>query len=76
LRLNKLARSILFRYCPPPREMRNALAKQPAFTDLLTQLNNSRAKTAKSLTGKYAKLFKNDPIDRDMELNLIFYRDM
>lgn len=75
LRLNKLARSILFRYCPPPREMRNALAKQPAFTDLLTQFNNSRAKTAKSLTGKYTKLFKNDPIDRDMELNLIYYRD-
>ncbi|EMS74202.1 hypothetical protein [Ruminiclostridium cellobioparum] len=76
LRLNKLARSILFRYCPPPREMRNALAKQPAFTDLLTQFNNSRAKTAKSLTGKYTKLFKNDPIDRDMELNLIYYRDL
>ncbi len=76
LRLNKLARSILFRYCPSPKEMRNALAKQPAFTDLLTQFNNSRAKTAKSLTGKYAKLFKNDPVDRDMELNLIFYRDM
>ncbi len=76
LRLNKLARSILFRYCPSPKEMRNALAKQPAFTDLLTQFNNSRAKTAKSLTGKYTKLFKNDPVDRDMELNLIFYRDM
>lgn len=76
LRLNKLARSILFRYCPPPREMRNALAKQPAFTDLLTQFNNSRAKTAKSLTGKYTKMFKNDPIDRDMELNLIYYRDL
>lgn len=76
LRLNKLARSILFRYCPPPKEMRNALAKQPAFTDLLTQFNNSRAKTAKSLAGKYSKIFKNDPPDKDMELNLEFYRDM
>lgn len=76
LRLNKLARSILFRYCPPPKEMRDALAKQPAFSDLLMQLNTSRAKTAKSLTGKYAKLFKNDPIDKDMEANLVFYRDM
>ncbi len=76
LRLNKLARSILFRYCPLPKEMRNALAKQPVFSDLLIQLNNSRAKTAKSLASKYLKMFKNDPIDRDMELNLAFYRDM
>lgn len=76
LRLNKVARSILFRYCPPPKEQRANLAKQPAFTDLLMQLNTSRAKTAKSLTGKYTKLFKNDPIDKDMELNLIFYRDL
>ncbi len=76
LRLNKLARSILFRYCPPPKEMRDNLAKQPAFADLLTQLNNSRSKIAKSLTGKYTKLFKDGQIDKDMELNLIFYRDM
>ncbi len=76
LRLNKLARSILFRYCPPPKEMRDMLAKQPAFTDLLSQLNISRAKTAKSLAAKYSKLFKNDPVDKDMELNLAFYRDM
>ncbi len=76
LRLNKLARSILFRYCPPPKEMRDALAKQPAFTDLLTKFNNTRAKTSKSLTAKYTKLFKNDTVDRDMELNLIFYRDL
>lgn len=76
LRLNKLARSILFRYCPPPKEMRNNLAKQPAFADLLTQLNNSRAKIAKSLTGKYTKMFRDGQIDNDMELNLIFYRDM
>ncbi len=75
LRLNKIARSILFRYCPLPREMRNALSKQPAFSDLLMQLNASRAKTARSLEGKYTKIFKNDPMDRDMELNLIFYRD-
>ncbi len=76
LRLNKLARSILFRYCPLSKDIRNALAKQPVFSDLLIQLNNSRAKTAKSLAGKYLKMFKNDPIDRDMELNLAFYRDM
>ncbi len=76
LRLNKLARSILFRYCPPPKEMRNNLAKQPAFSDLLMQFNNSRAKIAKSLSGKYTKMFKDGQIDKDMELNLIYYRDM
>ncbi len=76
LRLNKLARSILFRYCPPPKEMRNSLAKQPAFSELLMQLNTSRARTAKSLAGKYSKLFKDGQVDKDMELNLIFYRDM
>ncbi|HEX2924822.1 MAG TPA: hypothetical protein VHP38_00940, partial [Ruminiclostridium sp.] len=76
LRLNKVARSILFRYCPLPMEQRTNLAKQPAFTDLSMQLNTSRAKTAKSLTSKYSKIFKNGPMDEDMEANLIFYRDM
>lgn len=76
LRLNRVARSILFRYCTLPKEIRNNLAKQPAFSDLAMQLNVSRAKTAKSLASKYAKIFKNEPIDKDMELNLIFYRDM
>lgn len=76
LRLNKIARSILFRYCPLPKEARNALAKQPAFSDLAMQLNNSWAKTAKSLAGKYAKIFKDDPIDEDLQANLAFYRDM
>lgn len=76
LRLNKVARSILFRYCILPKETRNILAKQPAFTDLAMQLNVSRAKTARSLTGKYAKIFKDDPMDKDMELNLIYYRDL
>ncbi|MHB8062730.1 MAG: hypothetical protein ACYDG2_08880 [Ruminiclostridium sp.] len=76
LRLNKVARSILFRYCILPKEIRNTLAKQPAFCDLAMQLNTFRAKTAKSLTAKYAKIFKNDPMDKDMELNLIYYRDL
>lgn len=76
LRLNKIARSILFRYCPLPKDQRTNLAKQPAFSDLSMQLNNSRAKTAKSLTSKYNKLFKNGPMDEDMEANLIFYRDL
>jgi hypothetical protein len=76
LRLNKVARSILFRYCTVPKETRDMLAKQPAFCDLATQLNTSRAKTTKSLTAKYSKIFKNDPMDKDMELNLIYYRDL
>ncbi len=76
LRLNKLARSILFRHCPLPIEQRTNLAKQPAFADLCMQLNTTRAKTAKSLTSRYNKLFKNGPMDEDMEANLIFYRDL
>lgn len=76
LRLNKVARSILFRYCVLPKDMREALTKQPAFSDLVMQMNASRAKTTKMLTAKYSKLFKNDSIDKDMELNLIFYRDL
>lgn len=76
LRLNKIARSILFRYCPVPKEVRNTLAKQPAFSDLSMQLNSGRAKTAKSLAAKYDKLFKNEQPDKDLEMNLIFYRDL
>lgn len=76
LRLNRIARSILFRYCPLPKELRTNLAKQPAFSELAMQLNSSRAKTARTLTAKYSKIFKNEPMDKDMEANLIFYRDM
>lgn len=75
-RLNKIARSIMMRYCPPAKEIRSALARHPAFSDLVTQVNYLREKTAKSLTSRYAKLFKGGPMDRDMELNLIFYRDL
>ncbi|MCX7771560.1 MAG: hypothetical protein N2376_00415 [Clostridia bacterium] len=75
-RLNKIARSIMMRYCPPSKEIREVLSRHPAYSDFVLQVNYAREKTAKSLTAKYTKLFKNGPMDRDMELNLIFYRDL
>ncbi|MCR5486942.1 MAG: hypothetical protein K6F35_05370 [Lachnospiraceae bacterium] len=44
LRLNKLARSIIFRYCPFPREIRDTLGTaSPAYADIISKFNLKRA---------------------------------
>ena len=77
IRLNKVSRSILFRYCPLPKPVREHLAKHPMFADLETQFRNVRAKQTRELENRYLKLSRsNTPIDEEMQENLRFYKEL
>lgn len=76
IRLNKVARSILFRHCPFIKGIREQMDKQPIYLEISTQFRNQRAKIARELENRYNKYSKNAQLDPDLEQNLIFYRDM
>ncbi len=76
MRLNKVSREIIFRYCPFPRPMRERLEKQPIFNQMVTQYNNICARELKSLEARYNKISKGSSIlDPELAENLQFYRD-
>ena len=76
LRLNKVARNILYRHCPFSRPIREQLEKQPIFADIAAQFRNQRLKTAKQLESRYVRYIRNSTLEPDLEHNLIFYRDL
>lgn len=77
IRMNKVARNILFRHCPFPKATREHLSKHPMFSDLATQFRNMRAKQAREIKNRYHKLSKlGISPDPDMEANLYFYSEM
>lgn len=76
IRLNKIARSILFRYCTFSKPIREQLDKQPIYAEMSTQLRNQRAKTTRELESRYGRYAKNGPLDLDLEHNLVYYRDL
>ncbi|NJD02317.1 MAG: hypothetical protein FIA99_06920 [Ruminiclostridium sp.] len=76
-RLNKVARSMLYKHCPFSRGIREQLEKQPMYNDMAAQFRNQRAKTARDLENRYGKYVKNNiRLDPEMEHNLVFYRDL
>lgn len=54
LRLNKVVRRILFKYCPFSREIRSHLEKHPAYADLIRSFEAHQAKEARSLESRYS----------------------
>ncbi|MCR4435726.1 MAG: hypothetical protein QHH06_09530 [Clostridiales bacterium] len=77
IRLNKVARRILYRYCPFPKAKRELLEKQPLFSDIAVHFNNIMAKQARQIENHYYKLTKAGiSLDPDMEENLRFYKEM
>lgn len=77
IRLNQIARSILFRHCPFSKNIRDSLEKHPLFKDLAIRLRNTRNKKAKEIEGRYRKYVKAGTIlNTDLEHNLHFYKDM
>ncbi len=77
IRLNKVARGILYKHCPFSRYIREQLEKQPMYGDMAAQFRSQRAKIAKDLENRYGRYVKNNiSLDSDMEHNLVFYRDM
>lgn len=75
MRLNKTARSLMFKYCPFARPIRNQLEKQPLYNPLITRLNNNHDKQIRFLEARYAKLTRpGTPLDMDLVQNLAYYR--
>lgn len=77
LRLNKLARDILYRHCPFPKETREKLLNHPSFAATANQFKNRRAKEARELESRYAKYAENGIVlDEEMLETLNFYKDL
>ncbi len=74
LRLNKIARSILTRYCPFNNEIRERLAKQPIFAEHIQSFNVFKSKKLMELEGQYKRKGYNLEIETDLAENLEFYR--
>lgn len=77
MRLNKVSRSILYRYCPFSRAIRSQLEKQPVFAEAATQFNILRAKQARELESRYNRYVRSGiPLDEEMTENLRFYKEL
>ncbi|HOL92614.1 MAG TPA: hypothetical protein PK215_10155, partial [Clostridiales bacterium] len=76
-RLNRVARSIFVKYCPFSKPIREYLAKQPIYSDLIMHFNIQRNKKVKELENRYKMYIKaNNPLDPVLQENLDFYKDM
>lgn len=77
LRLNRISRAILYRYCPFSKPIRMQLEKQPAFSDAAAQFNILRAKKAREIENRYNKFVKAGfSIDEELAENLKFYKEL
>lgn len=77
VRLNKVARNILYKHCPFIKPIREQLEKQPLYTETAVQFKIQRTKLARELENRYGKYIKTiGSLDPDLEQNLTFYRDL
>ncbi len=74
LRLNKVAREIMFKHCPFAKPVRANLEKSPLYNTLLSQFDKIRVKQCRILESRYAKLAApNASIHPDLAENLVYY---
>lgn len=74
IRLNKTVRTIMMTYCPMGADSRAALAKSPAFTDLIEKYEIKRKAKIKKIENSYAAIRKNGGnITEILEENMEFY---
>ncbi|MGE5405739.1 MAG: hypothetical protein ACM3PP_12465 [Candidatus Saccharibacteria bacterium] len=75
IRLNKVAREILFKYCPFSKPLRSILEKQPLFNPLVTRYDNMQARQLKNLEARYAKLVKpGEEMASELAEHIEYYR--
>jgi len=73
-RLNKVARAILFRYCPFGAETRKALLSSPVYTDLIAYHDKNCAAKLRRIGGVLATITNNGgTISPELEVNRNFY---
>jgi hypothetical protein len=76
IRLNKLTREILYKFCPFSKEIRQKLHTHPSFTSLEIQYENRRTKQVKDLENRYAKYTREGiALDQEMIETLEFYKN-
>ncbi|MCB1138668.1 MAG: Crp/Fnr family transcriptional regulator, partial [Leptospiraceae bacterium] len=74
MKLNKVARSLLYRHVPFSKKVRDDLGTQPAFTELQNRLTNIRKKKLHELEIRYRKYGEPGSLPEILEENLNFYR--
>ena len=74
LRLNKVAREIIFRHCPFSKSIRINLLENPTYNPLISKFNKDRVKQCRILEARYAKLTSPDAVlNPDLHENLVYY---
>ncbi len=69
-RLNKVARAILLTYCPFPKELREKIAANPLFKELIERYDVKLAQTLHRLDGVAQKIKnQNQPIPPELEIH-------
>ena len=73
-RLNKVARTILFRYCPFSADIRKTLLTSPVYTDLISYYDKSCAAKLRRISGVFSTITNNGgDITPELEANREFY---
>lgn len=73
-RLNKVAREILFTYCPFPADTRESLKENPMFKDILNKYQILTARKVKRLQTLYQRYEKSGgEITPELQENMDFY---
>ncbi|WP_028330454.1 hypothetical protein [Brachyspira alvinipulli] len=77
MRLNRVARGILYRQVPFAKNIREELSKQPMFTEIANRFKNIRAKRATELENRYFKFTKTgNPLPDELQRHIDFYKEM
>jgi len=75
LRLNKVNRAILFKYCPFSQEYRSRLESHPVYGPLISQFTNIRNRKLRELQARYARLRAIEGnLASDLQENLAYYQ--
>ncbi len=73
-RLNKVARDIIFRYCPFSKDIRSTLSANPSYQEMFSKydiLNGRKAHHVEAWYDRYQK--KGGEITEELQMNLDFY---
>lgn len=77
MRLNRVARGILYKQVPFAKDIRVELEKQPMYTEIANRFKNIRNKKATELENRYFKFTKSgNPLPDELQHHIDFYKNM
>ncbi len=75
VRLNKVARGIMFKYCPFSKAIRGSLEKHPLYSKDIAHFNMLNTKQTSLTEARYAKLTRSGvPLDMELLENLAYLK--